>query len=94
MIIAKFLICIDLDFTINELPTGQATHGGHKSQSGAKSFNQLPFLFILELPFPVAKIGNFRIEDQQIHQLCVAVVGIILQGFAAAVNFKLNQVVN
>lgn len=64
MIVAKFTIVVHFNLTVNELPTCQAAHGGHKSQRTAKALYQATLLMICEFPFPVTGVRDFGIEDE------------------------------
>jgi len=86
MVVPEFTIRVHLNLSEDKLPTGQATHGGHKSQISTEPLDQLAFLIALEPPNTVAGIRYLGVEDEQVHQLLVAIVGIITQRFATTVH--------
>lgn len=88
VVVAKLPIRVHLHLAEDELPAGEAAHGGHEAQVRTKALDQLPLLLVLELPLAVAGVGDLGVEDQQMHQLRVAVVGIVAEGLAAAIRWK------
>jgi len=85
VVVAEFPIRVHLNLPENELPAGQATHGGHKTQISTEPLYQLALLVALKSPNAVTGVRDLGIEDKQVNQLLVAIVGIITQGFAATV---------
>lgn len=86
VVVAKLFVAGHFHLPVNELPPRQATHRGHESQCGVVVVDQLSLVVILELPPAVALVRHLGVEEEQLHQLFIAVVGIGAQSSATTIR--------
>lgn len=88
VIVAKFKVILHFNFTKDELPTRESAHGGDEAQTGVKPFDNFTLLGTGELPALKAVIGDLGVEYKQLDELFVAVVGVVVEGFATTIGWR------